>query len=165
VATTGKLAEKWIAPWATGARCSMPGDTREACPTKRRPVNETQCYIMAWDVVLWHIEGVTNSPRWPLPTVKALVAQDAFTLSGSVHAQFPTDADARQALSEIVAALTLRSFSQQLVQAETFDVYGVKWGGRSWYLKYTVTAEPGVLCISLHKPKFPIRTKGGVIEP
>ncbi len=110
---------------------------------------------------------LTNSPRWPLSTIKALVADGSFRLSNSaVDREFGSRYEATAALVEIVAGLGLRSFSHQVQQDEVFDVYGVIWDGRPWYVKWAVVQKPTklVLCISLHRPDRPLQTKGGIIK-
>jgi hypothetical protein len=111
---------------------------------------------------------VTNSPRWPLPTVKALVASGSFSLSRSVVDEFDgSRVEASDAFTVIIENLTIRSFAYQLPQREVFDVYGIMWAGTGRYLKFTVIeASEGeqVLCISLHPPTSPLRTRGGIIK-
>lgn len=111
---------------------------------------------------------MTNSPRWPLPTVKALVASGSFNLSRSVVDEFNgSRVEASDAFTVIIASLTLRSFAHQLPQREVFDVYGIVWDGTSRYLKFTVIEDSDggqVLCISLHPPTSPLRTRGGIIK-
>ncbi len=107
-----------------------------------------------------------NTPCWPLATVKALVAAGAFDLTRSAkRAAFDTDEEAIAAFVEIIASLSLGAFAHQKSQnEEIFDVYGVSWGSRSFYLKYTVRGDHLVICISMHVPVSPLETRGGVIK-
>jgi hypothetical protein len=115
----------------------------------------------------WHYLRVPiSTPRWPLETVKALVAAGAFDLTRSARtAAFDTDEEAIEAFIEIIASLGAAAFAHQQSQNdEIFDVYGVRWEGLSFYLKFTVRGDEVVICISLHKPAFPLQTRGGIIK-
>lgn len=80
-------------------------------------------------------------------------------------AGFDTAEEANAALMEIIADLKPAAFAHQQIQnMETFDVYGVRWGDRSWYLKFTVREEEVVFCMSLHPPIRPLKTVGGIIK-
>lgn len=107
-----------------------------------------------------------NTPCWPLATVKELVAAGAFELTRSARtAAFDTDEEAIAAFIEIIASLGLSAFAHQQAQNdEIFDVYGVRWEGLSFYLKFTVRGDELVICISLHPPVRPLQTRGGVIK-
>lgn len=108
----------------------------------------------------------TPSPCWPLLTVKMLVGAGSFFLVGSARrAAFETDEEAVAAFRSIIAGLGPGAFAHQQEQnGEIFDVYGVVWAARPFYLKFTVRGDELVICISLHQPIRPLQTKGGIIK-
>jgi hypothetical protein len=107
-----------------------------------------------------------SSPCWSLLTVKALVAKGSFILSGSARrAAFDTDQEAVAGFQTIIAGLDLGAFAHQQMQSgEVFDVYGVVFRGRAFYLKFTVHDGEVVICISMHPPIRPLATRRGIIR-
>jgi hypothetical protein len=107
-----------------------------------------------------------SSPCWSLLTVKALVAKGAFILAGSARrAAFDTDQEAVAGFQAIIAGLDVGAFAHQQVQGEeVFDVYGVVFRGRAFYLKFTVQDGEVVICISMHPPIRPLPTRRGIVR-
>ena len=75
--------------------------------------------------------------------------------------------EARTAIIEVIAGLTVRNFAHSLqLTWDLADVYGVRFRGGGWYLKLTVDEEtPEVAIISFHPLEAPIRTNGGEVKP
>jgi len=75
--------------------------------------------------------------------------------------------EARTAIKEVIAGLTVRNFAHSLqLTWDLADVYGVRFRGGGWYLKLTVDEEtPEVAIISFHPLEAPIRTNGGEVKP
>lgn len=75
--------------------------------------------------------------------------------------------EARTAIKEVIAGLTVRNFAHSLqLTWDLADVYGVRFRGGGWYLKLTVDEEtPEVAIISFHPLEAPLRTNGGEVKP
>ena len=108
-------------------------------------------------------------PHFALGSVKSMVEAGQFMIQQSRARVFLGGSfqEARTAIKEVIAGLTVRNFAHSLqLTWDLADVYGVRFRGGGWYLKLTVDEEtPEVAIISFHPLEAPIRTNGGEVKP
>jgi hypothetical protein len=109
-----------------------------------------------------------RKPRWPLATVKRLVADGRVALTHSACEFFASRTEALMRACAAIQSLRLTDFAHSShLAVHDADIYGVTADDHGWYLKLTVVEELGkiVLVISFHPLDQPLRTRGGMVEP
>jgi hypothetical protein len=66
-----------------------------------------------------------------------------------------------------IERLTVDNFYRSVeLTYDVADEYGLEIEGTGWYIKLCIDRDgPEVVVISFHTPKYPMRTKAGVIRP
>lgn len=103
-----------------------------------------------------------KKPHWELEKVRALAAAgNLMQTKTKAEKSFPDPATAMATARATIADLTERQFAETLQQLDTCDVYGVRIGGRGWYLK--VTIDELLVVVSLHPLLKPLHTNSGML--
>jgi hypothetical protein len=104
-----------------------------------------------------------------LARVKAIAARDGGLFVQRTRALdcFPTLSEAIRVARATIVELTESRFAGSVhLTWDVADVYGVKVGGRGWYLKLTIDeGVPEVAVISFHPLERPLKTNGGLVRP
>lgn len=105
-----------------------------------------------------------KKPHWGLDSIKALAASGKLFLTKTkAEKSFPDPATAMATARATIGDLTERQFAETLEQVDICDVYGVRVGGRGWYLK--VTIDELLVVVSLHPLQKPLKTNSGILNP
>lgn len=105
------------------------------------------------------------------------VKHNGLHLTKSVFSQFGTRREAMEVVKELICDLSEGQYAHSLLQitdserqtGDPFDVYGVELDGNDQYFKLRIAPDDAgshgqqVCVISLHDPKWPLRTLEGRI--
>lgn len=112
-----------------------------------------------------------KGPHHLLDEVKKLVAAgDFMVMKGRALDLLVPPLTYAAALGFVAAAIQMLSVDNFYRSVElTYDVadeYGLNIEGTGWYIKLCIDREqPEVVVISFHTPKYPMRTKAGLVGP
>jgi hypothetical protein len=110
-----------------------------------------------------------KTPHFAIGRVKQMVEDGQFMIQQGRALVFLGGSfkDARSAMREVVAELSLENFSHSdQLTWDMADIYGVRYRDQGWYLKLTIDEQaPEVAIISFHPLQAPLRTNRGVLKP